>query len=188
MSSFNYRFLLFWLFLIQYFLNSLYHLEHYQLWANFCFPLKMMLCVCCHFLPVKFFNSFRLRNFFTGYKKSDNIGRFLIVLFKPYFRFLKYFRIFILIFYYHIIHVFPVTCSLCYSHIFLLIFWWFCIAWNGKIYFSWNQTGYNVLRVMSWFPIFCWQLGMWLQFMHLAVFYNLRTTRRKCWFFYIAVH
>ena len=74
------------------------------------------------------------------------------------------------------------TYFLCCLHIFQLRFFWLCIAWIGKIYLSWNQTEWNFVRVMSWLLILWWHLGMWLQFMHLSVFFNKMIISRKCCF------
>ena len=68
----------------------------------------------------------------------------------------------------------------CY-HIVILIVCCLCIAWNGKIYLSLNQNRCNVMRGRSWFIISLWQLVMWLQFMHLDVICNQKTTIIKRW-------
>ena len=81
-----------------------------------------------------------------------------------------------LVFSYHYFNIslhsppgFPVTYFLFCSHITQNRFCLFFIAWNYNIYFSWNQTGFDLLIWSIWILIFLWQLCMWLNFIHLYI-------------------
>ena len=72
----------------------------------------------------------------------------------------------------------PVSLSLCYSQIILIVLWWFFIAFNGMINFS-SNPGWNILIWRNWILLFQLWLGIWMWLMQLSVFCYHRTVRSK---------